>query len=61
MQNLYSDWTLFGIVGMTVGVELMILLIGTAVPHSRLNATLVSEVEHPSFVNVSRKLTALPT
>ena len=52
-QSYYSDWMLFAVVGVIVGVEIVIVLVGTAVPQSRLNATLVSDLEHPPFVDVS--------
>ena len=52
-QSYYSDWMLFAVVGVIVGVEIVIVLIGTAVPQSMLNATLVPDLEHPPFVNVS--------
>ena len=52
MQSYYSDWMLFAMVGVIVGVEILILLIGTAVPPSRLTAILVPDVEHKPFVNV---------
>ena len=43
---------LFAIVGVVVSVDVFILLVGTAVPQSRLTATLTTDVEHPSSVNV---------
>ena len=43
---------LFAIVGVVVSVDVFILLVGTAVPQSRLIATLTTDVEHPSTVNV---------
>ena len=52
-QSYYSDWMLFALVGVIVGVEIVIVLVGTAVPQSRLNATLVPDLEHPPFVDVS--------
>ena len=43
---------LFAIVGVVVSVDVLILLVGTAIPQSRLTATLTTDVEHPSSVNV---------
>ena len=43
---------LFAIVGVVVSVDVIILLVGTAVPQSRLTATLTTDVEQPSSVNV---------
>ena len=50
--QLVKDWMLFAIVGVVVSVDVFILLVGTAVPQSRLIATLTTDVEHPSSVNV---------
>ena len=50
--QLVKDWMLFAIVGVVVSVDVIILLVGTAVPQSRLTATLTTDVEHPSTVNV---------
>ena len=52
MLQLVKDWMLFVIVGVVVSVDVIILLVGTAVPQSRLTATLTTDVEHPSSVNV---------
>ena len=46
---------LFAIVAVVVSVDVIILMVGTAVPQSRLTATLTTDVEHPSSVNVSLK------
>ena len=54
-QSFYSDWMLFALVGVIIGVEIFIVMVGTAVPQSMLNATLVPDLEHPPFVNVSWK------
>ena len=38
---------------LVVAVDLIIILIGTTMPSSRLNATLVDDVQHPSSTDVS--------
>ena len=48
-----KDWLQFVIVLLVVAVDLLIALIGTAIPSSRLNATLVAEHEHERFIDVS--------
>ena len=48
-----KDWVLFVIVFVIVLVDATILLVGTAIPHIRLNATLVLDGEHGPDVNVS--------
>ena len=41
------------IIGIVVGVDTVILLIGTAIPETRFNATLVEDEEHLTSVDVS--------
>ena len=41
------------IIGVVVGVDTVILIVGTALPQSRLNATLEADEEHPTEVDVS--------
>ena len=36
-----------------VGVDMVLLLFGTSIPQTRLNATLVVDEENPTSVNVS--------
>ena len=49
-----KDWLQFVIVLLVVAVDLLIALIGTAIPSSRLKATLVADVEHDEMtVDVS--------
>lgn len=36
-----------------VGVDIVLLLLGTSIPQTRLNATLVVDEENPTSVNVS--------
>ena len=45
-----KDWVLFVIVVIVVAVDLLIILIGTAIPSSRLRATLIEDVQHPSSI-----------
>ena len=47
------DWVLFVIITLVVAVDLLIILIGTAIPSSRLNATSIRDVMHPTAVDVS--------
>ena len=48
-----KDWILMVIIGMVVGVDAILLLLGTSIPQTRLNATLVVDEENPTSVNVS--------
>ena len=48
-----KDWFLFVIVLLVVAVDLLIITIGTAIPSSRLNATLAADIQHPKSVDVS--------
>ena len=50
--QLIQDWILFVIVFAIVLVDATILLVGTSIPQTRLNATLVSDGEHGFYVNV---------
>ena len=43
---------LLAIVAVVVAVDVVIFLIGTAVPQTRIIAIQTSDVEHPSFINV---------
>ena len=49
-----KDWFLFVIVLLVVAVDFLIALFGTAIPSSRLNATL--EDEHEISVDVSNAM-----
>lgn len=40
------------IVAVVVAVDVLIFLIGTAIPQTRIVANLTADVEHPSFINV---------
>ena len=51
-----KDWFLFVIVLLVVAVDLLIALIGTVIPSSRLNATLVTDDEHQMTVDVSTSI-----
>lgn len=49
-----KDWFLFVIVVVVVAGDLLIILIGTAIPSLRLNATRIADVQHPtSFVSTA--------
>ena len=48
-----KDWILLVIIGIVVGVDITLLLLGTAIPETRLNATLVVDEEHKVSVDVS--------
>ena len=50
-----QDSVLFVIITLVVAVDLLIILIGTAIPASRLNATSIRDVMHPTAVDVSLK------
>ena len=52
-MQVIKDWFLFVIVLLVVAVDLLIALIGTAIPSTRLNATLVADDEHQMTVDVS--------
>ena len=54
-----KDWILLVIIGVVVGMDTIILLIGTAIPETRLNATLVEDEEHPMSVDVSSQMRAV--
>ena len=47
-----KDWVLVIIVLLVVGVDLLIHIIGTAIPQARLNATLVLNELTPNGVDV---------
>ena len=49
-----QDWVLFVIISLVVAVDLVIILIGTTIPSSRLNATSIRDVMHPTAVDVSQ-------
>ena len=57
LNDIYSqipqDWVLFVIISLVVAVDLVIILIGTTIPSSRLNATSIRDVMHPIAVDVS--------
>ncbi len=42
-----KDWFLFVIVALVVAGDLLIILIGTAIPSSRIEATRVPDKQHP--------------
>ena len=46
------------IIVVVVTVDLLIILVGTAIPSSRLNATSVRDAQHPTGTDVSYKLSA---
>lgn len=48
-----KDWVLFAIIVLVVTVDLLIILVGTAIPSSRLNATSVRDAQHPTATDVS--------
>ena len=48
-----KDWVLFVMIILVVAVDLLIILVGTAIPSSRLNATRVPDVQHPTASDVS--------
>ena len=43
---------MFIFVFVVVAIDLFIIMIGTAVPTSRLNATLVDDIQHPTAIDV---------
>ena len=45
-----KDWFLFLIVATLVSVNTVILFLGTAIPQSRFNATLASDLQHPTAI-----------
>ena len=53
-----KDWVLLTIIVAVVTVDLLIILVGTAIPSSRLNATSVRDAQHPTGTDVSYKLSA---
>ena len=48
-----KDWVLFAIIVLVVIVDLLIIVTGTAIPSSRLNATSVRDAQHPTATDVS--------
>ncbi len=52
---------LFVIIVITVAIEMLILLIGTAIPNSRLQGTLIRDEEQFKHVTVSFFLWELPS
>ena len=48
-----KDWVLLTVIVLVVTVDLLIILIGTAIPSSRLNATSVRDAQHPTATDVS--------
>lgn len=48
-----KDCVLFAITILVVKVDLLIILIGTAIPSSRLNATSTPDAQHLTATNVS--------
>jgi len=48
----FHDWMLLVIVAVVVAVDVLIFLVGTAIPQTRIVANLTADVEHPSFINV---------
>ena len=53
MLQIPQDWVLFVLIILVVAVDLLIILVGTAIPSSRLNATKVPDVQHPTAIDVS--------
>ena len=51
-----NDWVLLVIVAVVVTVDLFIMFIGTVAPTSRLNATLVDDIQHPHIFIVSKRM-----
>ena len=51
-----KDWFLLIIVTIIVTVDILILLIGTAIPQSRLEATKIRDREHHTSISVSNKI-----
>ena len=53
-----KDWFLFVLVVLVVAGDLLIVLLGTVIPSSRLRATRVADVQHPlSYVSTSSRRT----
>lgn len=52
ITQIIKDWILFIIVLIVVAIDLLIITIGTAVPSSRLNATLMVDTQHQTAVDV---------
>ena len=53
LVQVIKDWIPLAIIGIVVAVDTILLLIGTAIPETRLNTTLVVDVENPTSLNVS--------
>ena len=54
-MQVIKDWVLLAFVAVVVTGDLIIITTGTAVPSSRLNATLIHDIQHPISVTVSSK------
>jgi uncharacterized membrane protein len=52
LMQIPKDWVLLTIIVVVVAVDLVIILIGTAIPSSRLNATSVRDAQHPTATDV---------
>ena len=48
-----KDWMLVLMVGIVVTIDIAIVLIGTAIPRSRLEAARIRDREHQSSISVS--------
>ena len=59
VQVLIKDWVMFAIVGVVVGVEVIILTVGTAIPHVQPSGNITQDQEHPHSVNVREHLFTL--
>ena len=59
VQVLIKDWVMFAIVGVVVGVQVVILVVGTTVPQIQPRANITNNEEHPTSVNVSEHWCAL--
>ena len=56
VQVLIKDWVMFAIVGVVVGIEVIILMVGTAVPQIQPSANITEDEDHPHSVNVRELL-----
>ena len=61
VQVLIKDWVMFAIVGVVVGVEVIILVVGTTVPQIQPTANITYDEERPTSVNVREHCFALWT
>ena len=54
-----KDWVLFVQVLVIVSIDLIIIIIGSAIPQSRLIATKIRDTQHPEDITVNKILLVL--